>query len=177
MLKLIPEPWSFFDAFSRSKNTWHTAKYTIDLSHEGLVHCRMKADDTDVPDGLHYTKEHEWVKIENDKCRVGITDYAQRSLHEVVYVDLPNIGKVLTQNAIFGTVESVKAVSELYSPISGEVMERNNKLVDSPELVNQEPYGAGWIVVVKPSRLQDDLKMLLDAKAYASFIQEVTKKK
>jgi glycine cleavage system H protein len=137
----------------------------------------MKVDDTEIPDGLYYTKEHEWLKIENDKCRVGITDYAQRSLHEVVYVDLPNIGKALTQNAIFGTVESVKAVSELYSPLSGEVMERNDRLVDSPELVNQQPYGAGWIVVVKPSRLQDDLKALLDAKAYASFLQEVTKKK
>jgi glycine cleavage system H protein len=137
----------------------------------------MKVDDTDVPDDLYFTKDHEWVKIESDKCRVGITDYAQRSLHEVVYVDLPNIGKALTQNAIFGTVESVKAVSELYSPVSGEVMERNDKLVDSPELVNQQPYGAGWIVVVKPSRLQDDLKALLDAKAYASFLQEVVKKK
>ena len=137
----------------------------------------MKADDTEVPDDLHYTREHEWVKVENDNCRVGITDYAQRSLHEVVYVDLPNIGKTLTQSAIFGTVESVKAVSELYSPVSGEVVERNDKLVDSPELVNQQPYEAGWIVVVKPSRLQDDLKTLLDAKAYASFIEEVTKKK
>ena len=149
----------------------------MDLSHEGSVHCGMKFEDTEVPDDLYYTKEHEWVKIENDKCRVGITDYAQRSLHEVVYVDLPNIGKSLAQNAIFGTVESVKAVSELYSPVSGEVMERNDKLVDSPELVNQEPYGTGWIAVVKPSRLQDDLKTLLDAKAYASFLQEVTKKK
>jgi glycine cleavage system H protein len=137
----------------------------------------MKVDDTEVPDDLYYTKEHEWVKIESDKCRVGITDYAQRSLHEVVYVDLPNIGKALTQNAIFGTVESVKAVSELYSPVSGEVMERNDKLVDSPELVNQQPYGAGWIVVVKPSRMSDDLKALLDAKAYGSLLQEVTRKK
>jgi glycine cleavage system H protein len=137
----------------------------------------MKVDDTEVPDDLHYTKEHEWVKVEKDRCRVGITDYAQRSLHEVVYVDMPNIGKSLTQSAMFGTVESVKAVSELYAPVSGDVVERNEKLVDSPELVNQEPYGAGWIVVVKPSRLQDDLKTLLDAKAYASFLQEVTKKK
>jgi len=131
----------------------------------------------EVPDDLHYTKEHEWMKIENDKCRVGITDYAQRTLHEVVYVDLPNVGKSLTQSAIFGTVESVKAVSELYSPVSGEVIERNDKLVDSPELVNQQPYAAGWIVVVKPSRLQEDLRTLLDAKGYASYLQEVTKKK
>jgi glycine cleavage system H protein len=137
----------------------------------------MKVDDTEVPEDLYYTKEHEWMKVENDKCRVGITDYAQNSLHEVVYVDLPNIGKVLAQNAIFGTVESVKAVSELYSPLSGEVVERNEKLVDSPELVNQQPYGGGWIVIVKPSRLNDDLKSLLKAESYAAFLQEITKKK
>lgn len=117
------------------------------------------------------------MKVENDRCRVGITDYAQKSLHEVVYVDLPNVGKPLARSATFGTVESVKAVSELYSPLSGEVIERNEKLVDSPELVNQDPYGAGWIVVVKPSRLQDDLKALLNAEAYAKFLLELTKKK
>lgn len=137
----------------------------------------MKVDDTDVPEALYYTREHEWMKIENDKCRVGITDYAQKSLHEVVYVDLPNVGKALTQNAVFGAVESVKAVSDLYSPVSGEIVERNEGLVDSPELVNQQPYGAGWVVVVKPSHLQDDLKALLNAEAYAKFLQEVTKKK
>lgn len=108
----------------------------------------MKFNENDVPEGLYYTREHEWVKIEGEKCRVGVTDYAQKSLHEVVYVDLPNVGKTLTQSVEFGTVESVKAVSELYSPVSGEVIERNGKLVDSPELVNQDPYGAGWIVVV-----------------------------
>lgn len=137
----------------------------------------MKVDDNEIPEGLYYTREHEWVKVEDDRCRVGITDYAQKSLHEVVYVDLPNVGKSLTQNATFGTVESVKAVSELYSPVSGEVVERNEKLVDSPELVNQDPYGAGWIVVVKPSRFHDDLKALLDAQGYANFLQEVTKKR
>jgi glycine cleavage system H protein len=137
----------------------------------------MKVDDTEVPEDLYYTKEHEWLKVENEKCRIGITDYAQNSLHEVVYVDMPNVGKTLTQSDIFGTVESVKAVSELYSPISGEIVERNEKLVDSPELVNQQPYGAGWILLVKPSRLVEDLKSLLNARAYADFLQEVTKKK
>jgi glycine cleavage system H protein len=136
----------------------------------------MKVDETDVPDDLYYTKEHEWLKIEKDTCRVGVTYYAQKSLHEVVYVDLPNLGKVLTQNDLFGTVESVKAVSELYSPVSGEVVTRNEQLTDSPELINQQPYGAGWILVVKPSHLQDDLKVLLTAEAYAKFLQEVTKK-
>ena len=137
----------------------------------------MKVDDTEVPEGLYYTRKHEWVKIENDICRVGITDYAQRSLHEIVYVDLPTIGKVLTENASFGTVESVKAVSEVYSPLAGEVVDRNEKLVDSPELVNQQPYGAGWIVVVKPSHLQEDLNVLLNPETYAKFLQEITRKK
>jgi glycine cleavage system H protein len=141
------------------------------------VDAEMKVDDAEVPEALYYTKEHEWVKIENGKCRIGISDYAQKSLHEVVYVDLPNVGKTLTQNDVFGTVESVKAVSELYSPVAGEVVGRNEELVNSPELVNQQPYDAGWIVVVKPSRLQDDLKALLNAEAYAKFLEEVTKKK
>ena len=137
----------------------------------------MKVDDYDVPDGLHYTKEHEWMIVENGLCRVGITDYAQKSLHEVVYVDLPQLGKILSQNEAFGTAESVKAVSELYSPLSGEITQRNEKLVQSPELVNQDPYGTGWIVIVKPSHLQEDMKALLSAESYAAFLKEVTKKK
>jgi glycine cleavage system H protein len=137
----------------------------------------MKIDDYDVPDELHYTKEHEWMMVENGVCRVGVTDYAQKSLHEVVYVDLPQLGKILSQNAAFGTVESVKAVSELYSPVSGDILERNEKLVQTPELVNQDPYGAGWIVIVKPSHLQEDMKALLSAESYAAFLKEITKKK
>jgi glycine cleavage system H protein len=136
----------------------------------------MKVDDTEVPADLYYSKEHEWLKIEKDLCRVGITDYAQKSLHEVVYVDMPNVGKTLAQNDLFGTVESVKAVSELYSPISGEIVSRNESLAVSPEVVNKQPYDAGWILVVKPSRLQDDLKSLLKAGEYATFLQEVAKK-
>jgi len=137
----------------------------------------LKAADSEISEGLYYTKEHEWMKLENEKCRIGITDYAQKLLHEVVYVDVPNVGKALTQGVTFGTVESVKAVSELYSPVSGEVVERNEKLVESPELVNQEPYGAGWIVIVKPSRLPDDLKALLNPESYLKFLEEVTKKR
>ena len=137
----------------------------------------MKVADSDVPEELYYTKEHEWMKVEDGKCRIGITDYAQKSLHEIVYVDLPNVGKTLTQNITFGTVESVKAVSEVYSPVSGEVAARNEKLIASPEIVNQSPYGAGWIVIVKPSRLHEDLKSLLRAEGYAKFLEEVVKKK
>jgi len=137
----------------------------------------MKVDDFEIPEGLCYTKEHEWMKIQNGKCQVGVTDYAQKTLHEVVYVDLPDVGKAVTQNATLGTVESVKAVSELYSPVSGEVVERNDKLVNSPELVNQDPYGAGWILVIIPSRLDDEVKVLLEAEGYAKFLMEIIKKK
>jgi glycine cleavage system H protein len=137
----------------------------------------MMIDDYEIREGLYYTKEHEWMKIENEKCRVGITDYAQKTLHEVVYVDLPSLRRNLAQNESFGTVESVKAVSEVYSPISGEIIERNEKLVNSPEIVNEDPYGAGWIVVVKSSRLDDELKDLLNHADYAKFIGELVKKK
>jgi glycine cleavage system H protein len=143
---------------------------------EALVVSSMKVGDYEVPEGFYFTKEHEWLQIENGNCRVGITDYAQKTLHEVVYVDLPNLNKMLTQNATFGTVESVKAVSELYSPISGAVIQRNEKLVNSPELVNQDPYGAGWIVVVKPSRIKDELDDLLNQDSYVEFLKELGKK-
>lgn len=136
----------------------------------------MKIGDYEIREGLYYTKEHEWMKLENGKCRIGITDYAQKTLHEVVYVDLPPSGKVLTQSASLGTVESVKAVSEMYCPISGEITERNESLVNSPELVNQDPYGAGWIVVVKPSRLNDEVKLLLSHTDYAEFLNQLAKK-
>ncbi len=136
----------------------------------------MKIGEYEILEGLYYTREHEWMKVENEKCRIGITDYAQKTLHEVVYVDLPTLGKLLTQNASLGTVESVKAVSEMYSPISGEVVERNESLVNSPELVNQDPYGAAWIAVVKPSRLNDELKLLLSHNDYAEFLNQLVKK-
>lgn len=158
-------------------NSEHIAKYAIASSDVRREDSVLKVADSEIREGLYYTTEHEWMKLENDKCRIGITDYAQKSLHEVVYVDLPNVGKTLTQGVTFGTVESVKAVSELYSPVSGEVVERNEKLVESPELVNQEPYGAGWIVIVKSSRLPDDLKALLNAEGYMKFLEEVTKKR
>jgi len=133
--------------------------------------------DVKIPEGLYYTKEHEWLKVEGGKCRVGVTDYAQQSLHEIVYVELPNIGQTVKQSATIGTVESVKAVSELNSPVSGEILERNEQLAQSPELVNKEPYDAGWIVIVKPSHLDDELKALLNPDGYRDFVEEVTKKK
>jgi len=131
----------------------------------------------EIPVDLKYTKDHEWLRMEGDLCRVGITDYAQNSLHEVVYADLPQIGRRLAQKESFGTVESVKAVSEVYSPISGEVVEVNQRLTDAPELVNQEPYGEGWLILMKPLKLKDEEGSLLSAKDYEELLKKLSEQK
>jgi glycine cleavage system H protein len=134
-------------------------------------------DGKEIPAELRYTKEHEWVRVEGERCRIGITDYAQNSLHEVVYADLPKVGRVLGKGESFGTVESVKAVSEVYSPVSGEVLETNQKLVDAPELVNQQPYGEGWLVLMRPSKLGEELSSLMSAKEYGELLERLSKEK
>jgi glycine cleavage system H protein len=123
-----------------------------------------------IPSELRYTKEHEWVRAEDGVGAVGITDYAQDQLGDVVYVDLPPPGKQLTQLAVFGEIESVKAVSELYSPVSGEVIESNQALADKPELINESPYEEGWIMRV---RLADEGEVdgLLTADQYSDYIE------
>ncbi len=131
----------------------------------------------EIPADLKYTKDHEWLHMEGDLCRIGITDYAQNSLHEVVYAELPQIGRKLAQKESFGTVESVKAVSEVYSPISGEVLEVNQKLADAPELVNQKPYGEGWLILMKPLRLKDEEGSLLSAKGYEDLLKTLSEQK
>lgn len=131
----------------------------------------MKVNDYEVPEGLYYTEEHEWVKLEGSSCRVGVTDYAQKSLHEVVFVDLPKVGAKIVSAQSLGSVESVKAVADVFAPISGDVTQVNVKLADSPELVNQQPYGDGWIAIIKASSLEAELKNLLDAKSYADFLR------
>ena len=122
------------------------------------------------PPELRYTKDHEWVRVQDGIGTVGITDYAQDQLGDVVYVDLPSPGKQLTQLAVFGEIESVKAVSELYSPVSGEVIESNQALADKPELVNESPYGEGWLMKV---RLTDEgeVDRLLTADQYSDYIK------
>jgi len=131
----------------------------------------------EIPVDLKYTKDHEWLRMEGDVCRVGITDYAQNSLHEVVYADLPQVGRRLAQKESFGTVESVKAVSEIYSPISGEVVEVNQKLADAPELVNQQPYGEGWLILMKPLKLKDEAGSMLSAKDYEELLKTLSEQK
>lgn len=117
---------------------------------------------TEVREGLYYTKEFEWVKVEGDKVRIGITDYAQKQLREIVYAELPNVGTSITQNTPYGTVESVKAVSDLVAPISGEILEVNEEVQSKPELLNEDPYGKAWLLVLKPSSLQMELVKLMD---------------
>lgn len=123
-----------------------------------------------VPQDLKFTKEHEWVRVEGDLATVGITEYAQSELGDVVFVELPQVGDVVTQFESMGTIEAVKAVNDVYAPISGEVIEVNDALEDSPELVNQEPYEGGWFIKVKMSD-SSDLDELLSASDYADLIE------
>jgi glycine cleavage system H protein len=130
-----------------------------------------------IPAEFYYTKEHEWVHIENTNCRIGVTDYAQNSLHEIVYVDLPKVGAKVAQMQSLGTVESVKAVADVFSPISGVVLEVNSELSDAPELVNKSPYEKGWITIIRPDDLKKDLSTLMRPEAYRDFVKQITDKK
>jgi len=123
------------------------------------------------PEELKYTEEHEWVLIEDGVATVGITDFAQDSLGDVVFVELPEVGAVLEAGKSFGVVESVKAVSDVYAPVSGEVIEVNEELPDTPELVNTSPYEDGWMVKIKVSD-NGELDELMDAEAYQEFVEE-----
>ena len=130
-----------------------------------------------IPAEFYYTKEHEWVHIESTNCRIGVTDYAQNSLHEIVYVDLPKVGAKVAQMQSLGTVESVKAVADVYSPISGVVLEVNSELSDAPELVNKSPYEKGWITVIRPDDLKKELSTLMKPEDYRDFVKKITDKK
>jgi len=126
---------------------------------------------SNVPLDLKYSKEHEWVRVEGNRAYIGITDFAQDELGDIVFVELPEPGTVFTANGIFGTVESVKTVSDLFAPVSGKVVETNAGLVDAPENVNQDPYGTGWMIVVELSN-PGELDALLPADAYQKHIEE-----
>lgn len=122
-----------------------------------------------VPENLRYTKDHEWVLIEGDTATIGITDYAQESLGDIVYVDLPKVGAAFTAHESIGSVESVKAVSEIFTPISGEVTEVNDGLNDTPEIVNSDPYEGGWMVKLKMSNA-GEIDALLSAAEYEEYL-------
>ncbi len=121
------------------------------------------------PADLRYTKDHEWIRLEGDTATVGITDFAQRELGDIVYVEVETIGKQLEAGAVFGTVEAVKTVSDLYLPVSGTITELNPVLANAPELINNDPYGDGWMVKMKISNVED-IKTLIDAKGYEQIV-------
>lgn len=125
----------------------------------------------EIPKGLRYSQEHEWVAVEDEVATVGVTDYAQEQLGDVVYVELPEIGAQVTKDEPFGVVESVKAVSDVFAPVSGTVTEVNKPLADSPETVNEDPYGDAWMIRVEmsdPGELED----LMSAEEYQTFLEE-----
>jgi glycine cleavage system H protein len=122
------------------------------------------------PEDLHYSKSHEWVRIDGDIATVGITEHAQKELGEIVYLELPEVGHVFDSGQEFGTVESVKAVSELFTPVAGEVTEVNKQAVEDPAALNEDSYGDGWLVKLKLST--DDVSDLMDAAGYEKYVKE-----
>lgn len=123
------------------------------------------------PSNVKYTQEHEWIRQEGDVAYVGITDYAQEQLGDIVFVDIQTEGETLEAGETFGTIEVVKTISDLFIPVAGEVLEQNAALADQPELVNQDPYGEGWLIKIKPSA-DADFDSLLDAEAYKALVNE-----
>lgn len=121
------------------------------------------------PENVKYTKEHEWIRLEGDVAYVGITDYAQKQLGDIVFVDIQTEGETLAADDVFGTIEVVKTISDLFLPVGGEILEQNEALADQPELVNKDPYGEGWLIKMKPDA-DADFDSLLDATAYKALI-------
>jgi glycine cleavage system H protein len=128
------------------------------------------------PEELHYTRSHEWVRIDGEVGTIGITDYAQKELGEIVYLELPEVGHMFNADEEFGTVESVKAVSELYTPISGEVVEINKGAVAEPGIVNDDPFGDGWLIKLKVST-DEEVKKLLSAEQYEEYVKQEEKER
>jgi len=131
-------------------------------SKRGEKQKMVKVDSYEIPEGLHYSKEWFWVKIENGKAKMGITDYAQKQLREIVFVELPSVGGTLKANEPFGSVESVKAVSDLIAPLSGTIEQINQEVTNKPELLNEDPYRKGWLLVIAPNNLDAELTALMD---------------
>ncbi len=125
----------------------------------------------DFPEGLKYSKEHEWVLVENDVAIIGITEFAQGELGDIVFVELPEVGEKISKDDPFGSLESVKAVSDIFAPISGAVVEINDDLKENPEAINEDPYGDGWMIKVEMTDM-DELKDLMSSDDYAEFIEQ-----
>ena len=125
----------------------------------------VKVENYEVPEGLYFSKDFAWIKIEGNLVRMGITDYAQKSLREIVYAELPSVGTEVKQNEPYGTLESVKAVSDLVAAVSGTIQEVNDEVQSKPETLNEDPYGKAWLIVIKPSNLQAELANIMDFNA------------
>lgn len=128
------------------------------------------------PTELSYAKSHEWVRVDGDEVTIGISDYAQHALGDVVFAELPEIGRALSVGEMFGVVESVKAASDVYAPLSGEVTAINEALLTTPETLNEDPYNAGWMIKLKPSDLESERAKLLDAAAYEQHVEDEASK-
>jgi len=139
------------------------------------INHMVKVGTYEVPEGLYYSKDFEWIKIEGDKVRMGVTDYAQKSLREIVYAELPSVGGDVKQGEPYGTVESVKAVSDLIAAITGTIEEVNSEVQSKPELLNEDPYDKGWLLTVKPTNLQSELVNLMDFNAAVEWHQNQAK--
>ena len=136
----------------------------------GFAHiCSSKRFNMNLPSNLRYTKDHEWIKLEGTTATIGITDFAQRELGDIVYVEVETIGKALNAGAVFGTVEAVKTVSDLYLPVAGTINELNPELANEPELVNSDPYGKGWMVKMTVNSVAD-VEALMDASGYEAIV-------
>ena len=135
----------------------------------------VKVDSYEVPEGLYYHEEFGWARIEDGKVRIGITDYAQKQLREIVFVELPSVGDTVTQNEPFGTVESVKAVSDLVAPLSGTIQEVNEEVQNKPETLNEEPFEKGWLITISPSSLDAELKAIMDFDKAVEWHKKVIK--
>ena len=133
----------------------------------------MRVLDYEIPDKLYYSKEHEWLRLENKEAVIGVTDYAQKQLHEIVYVEIQKKGTEIKQLQTMGTVESVKSVSDIFSPATGKITQVNTELSDRPELLNQDPYGKGWLAKVEVANPKKDLAKLLAPQQYAEYIKSL----
>ncbi len=125
----------------------------------------------DFPQELMYTSEHEWIRVDGEYAYVGITDFAQSQLGDIVFVDIPTVDETLDKGEVFGTIEVVKTISDIFMPVAGEVLEQNEELAENPELVNKDQYGKGWLIKIKPNEIAD-VNDLLDAQAYKALINE-----
>ncbi len=135
----------------------------------------VKVGDYEVKEGLYYSKDYLWVELEGGKARIGITDYAQKQLREILVVDLPSAGDEIEKGEPFGSVESAKTISDLIAPLSGVVEEVNEKVVENPALINEDPYGEGWLIIISPTKLDEELKELMDFDAAVKWHEELAK--